>query len=285
MESFAKFINSIDGNYITIALIALFYSLEQLLGTPFKFDRRWQHFFNNLLFQVAFFFANLVVAAIQVVIINWLSLNQVGLFHWIEMPLWLKLIVGVMALDLSSYWIHRLAHTSPLFWRLHRVHHSDTTMDTSTYFRGHPLEAFVFGTSAIVACIIFGIDVQILGVYLIVLLPFLVAQHANIQLPEWIDKSFGRIFVTPNIHKVHHDQNQFYTDSNFADIFVLWDKLFGTYKYSPVASRRYGLKEFDSSKAQTFWYLLISPFLKIERTSNDTPQLTPNETPDTKNRN
>src|SRR5215207_7362925 len=145
-----------------------------------------------------------------------------------------------MCLDLTSYWFHRLAHTSPLLWRLHRVHHSDTAMDTSTFFRGHPLEVLVFGTSSIVACIIFGLDLRILGVYFIVQLPFLVAQHANIQLPDWIDKIFGKVFITPNIHKVHHDQNQYYTDSNFADIFVFWDKLFGTYKYVPVKSLRYG---------------------------------------------
>ena len=271
MENIIKSINSIEGNYIIIFLIALFYSLERLLGTPFKFDRRLNHFFNNFLFLIVFYFANLAFAVVQVGIITWSSINQVGLFYWIEIPLWLKVIIGVMCLDLSSYWVHRLAHTSPLLWRLHRVHHSDTTMDTSTFFRGHPLEVLVFGTSSIVACIIFGIDLQILGVYLIVQLPFLVAQHANIQLPDWMDKVFGSVFITPNIHKVHHNQNQYYTDSNFADIFVFWDKLFGTYKHLSVKSLRYGLKEFDTNKRQTFWYLIISPFIKIERNVSDKP--------------
>ncbi len=271
MENIIKYINSIEGNYIIIFLIALFYSLERLLGTPFKFDRRLNHFFNNFLFLIVFYFANLAFAVFQVGIITWSSINQVGLFYWIEIPLWLKVIIGVMCLDLSSYWFHRLAHTSPLLWRLHRVHHSDTTMNTSTFFRGHPLEVLVFGTSSIVACIIFGIDLQILGVYLIVQLPFLVAQHANIQLPDWMDKVFGSVFITPNIHKVHHNQNQYYTDSNFADIFVFWDKLFRTYKYLPVKDIRYGLKEFDTDKKQTFWYLIISPFIKIDRNINDKP--------------
>ena len=181
-------------------------------------------------------------AVVQVSIIIWSSANHVGLFYWVEIPLWLKVTIGIMSLDFTSYWFHRLAHTSPLFWRLHRVHHSDTTMDTSSFFRGHPLEVLVFGTSSTVACIVFGLDLQILGVYFTVLLPFLVAQHANIQLPDWTDKFFGKVFITPNIHKVHHEQNQYYTDSNFADIFVFWDKLFGTYKYLSVKSLRYGLK-------------------------------------------
>jgi sterol desaturase/sphingolipid hydroxylase (fatty acid hydroxylase superfamily) len=273
MESIIKFINTINANYLTVLLIALFYSLERLLGNPFKFDRRLQHFINNLLFQLAFFLANLAFAVVQVGIITWASAQQVGLFYWIEVPLWLRFVLGIMCLDFCSYWFHRLAHKSPFFWRLHRVHHSDTNLDTSSFFRGHPLEVLVFGTSAIVGGVVFGLDLQVLGVYFIVVLPFLVAQHANVNLPEWIDKTVGKIFITPNIHKVHHDQNQFYTDSNFADIFVFWDKLFGTYKYSPVALRKYGLKEFDSDKRQSFWYLMISPFITIDRVVEDKPAL------------
>ena len=85
MESIIKSINSIDSNYLIIFLIALFYSLERLLGTPFKFDRRLNHFFNNFLFQIAFYFANIAFAVVQVGIITWWSVNHVGLFYWIEM--------------------------------------------------------------------------------------------------------------------------------------------------------------------------------------------------------
>lgn len=271
MENLIETINSLNGDYIIIFLIALFYSLEQILGTPFNFDRRLNHFLNNFVFQITFYFSSLAFAVVQVGIITWSSVNQVGLFHWIEAPLWLKVILGVMLLDFTSYWFHRLAHTSPLLWRLHRVHHSDTAMDTSTFFRGHPLEVLVFGTSSILACVLFGLDLSVLGVYLIVQLPFLVAQHANIQFPGWVDTIFGKVFITPNFHKVHHDQNQYYTDSNFADIFVFWDKLFGTYKWVPVKSLHYGLKEFDTDKKQTFWYLLISPFIAMNRDAGGKP--------------
>jgi len=271
MESTIQFLNSIDLNYAIVILIALFYSLESLLGRPFRYDGRIGHFLNNFLFMVAFYFANLAYAIIQVAAIHWTDAQEFGLFHWIQVPLWLKVILGVMALDFTSYWFHRLAHKVPLLWRLHRVHHSDTTMDTSTFFRGHPLEVLVFGTSSTVGCILFGLDLPILGVYIIIQLPFLVAQHANFQLPAWFDDVFGKVFITPNIHKVHHDQNQFYTDSNFADIFVFWDKLFGTFKYVPVTSLRYGLKEFEAGQRQTFWYLMISPFLPIKRDAGEKP--------------
>jgi sterol desaturase/sphingolipid hydroxylase (fatty acid hydroxylase superfamily) len=68
---------------------------------------------------------------------------------------------------------------------------------------------------------------------------------------------------------VHHEQDQYYTDSNFADIFILWDRLFGTYKYKPVDQIKFGLKEFDEEKKQSFWYLIKSPFIKVKRITSE----------------
>jgi sterol desaturase/sphingolipid hydroxylase (fatty acid hydroxylase superfamily) len=138
-------------------------------------------------------------------------------------------------------------------------------MDTSSFFRGHPLEILIFGTANTLACIIFGLDLPILASYFVLILPLVIAQHANISLPAWTDRIFGKIFITPNFHKVHHHEDQFYTDSNFADLFVFWDKLFNTYKKLPVKQIRFGLKEFDTNAKQSFWYLMKSPFLRINR--------------------
>ena len=86
MENIIKSINSTDGNYIIIFLIALFYSLERLLGTPFKFDRRLNHFFHNFAFMITFYLANLAFAIVQVGVINWSNVNQIGHFNWIAIP-------------------------------------------------------------------------------------------------------------------------------------------------------------------------------------------------------
>ncbi len=90
-------------------------------------------------------------------------------------------------------------------------------------------------------------------------------EHSNLRFPSWLDKTFGLIFTTPNIHKVHHEQDQYYTDSNYSDIFIIWDKIFGTFKYKPVDEIKLGLKEFDEPNKQQFWYLLKSPFVKVKR--------------------
>jgi sterol desaturase/sphingolipid hydroxylase (fatty acid hydroxylase superfamily) len=222
------------------------------------------------LFQVVFFLGNILWATVTVFSIEWLNKNQVGLFYIVHLPVWVKLILGVAIIDMVTYWFHRTAHKVPLLWRFHRVHHSDTTMDASTNFRAHPVELiFWFGTSNIIAAGIFGLDLLTLGLYFLVATPFFFLEHTNIRFPKWLDKTLGLIFTTPNLHKVHHEQDQYYTDSNFADIFILWDRLFGTYKYKPVDQIKFGLKEFDEEKKQSFWYLIKSPFIKVKRITSE----------------
>lgn len=265
METLNKLL-AIDLNYIIIGLIVLFYSLEQLLNTQFQFKKRPQHLFHNILFFGVFCLLNLVWAIVIVFSVEWLNNNQIGLFYLFDLPLWLKLVLGVMLFDFVTYWFHRISHLTPVLWRFHRVHHSDTSMDASTFFRGHPVETFLwFGTSNIIAAGIFGLDLIALGLYFIVSTPFFFLEHSNIKFPVWLDKTFGLIFTTPNIHKVHHEQDQFYTDSNFSDIFILWDRLFGTFKYKPPEKINLGLKEFEEDRKQTFWYLIRSPFISMGR--------------------
>lgn len=265
-----KALLSIDLNYIFIGMMVLFYSLEHLLNTQFKFTKRPKHLVNNLLFQVVFYVVNIFYATVTVFSIEWLNNHQIGLFYLIQVPVWVKLIIGVAMFDMVSYWFHRTAHKSPLLWRFHRVHHSDTSMDASSFFRGHPIESFLwFGTSNIIAAGIFGLDLVTLGLYFLVTTPFFFLEHSNLKFPTWLDKTVGLIFTTPNIHKVHHEQDQYYTDSNFSDIFILWDRIFGTYKYKPPSEINFGLKEFEDDKKQTFWYLIKSPFISMGRVTSE----------------
>lgn len=257
---------SMDSNYLLVGLIVVFYAMEQLFATQFKFEKRPVHFFHNFMMVVVFMACNIFWVTVMVNAIEWFNANEIGLFHLFTMPVWLKLILSVMLFDLVTYWFHRIGHLVPVLWRFHRVHHSDTSMDATTPLRGHPLETmFWFGSGNILAAAIFGLDLFGLGLYFLISVPFFVLEHSNLKFPVWIDKTFGLVFTTPNVHKIHHDQDQFYTDSNFADIFILWDRIFGTYKYKAPELVTLGLKEFEGEKKQTFWYLLISPFVNMQR--------------------
>jgi len=256
----------IDANYLLVGLIVIFYLLEHSLTTQFGFDKRPNHFFHNLVMVIVFMIANIFWAFTTVASIGWLNERQVGLLFLFDVPIWLKLVLGVVLYDLVTYWFHRLGHIVPVLWRFHRVHHSDNSMDSTTPLRAHPFELmFWFGSGSILAAGIFGLDLFGLGVYFLVLVPFQVLEHSNIRFPTWMDKTVGLVITTPNLHKIHHDQDQYYTDSNFADIFILWDRIFGTFKYKSPDTIRFGLKEFAEAKKQTAWFLLRSPFISMKR--------------------
>lgn len=257
---------SINPNYIIIGLLALFFTLEQLLDNAFTFNKRGNHLFQNLLFQLVFYAINLFFITLLIYSIEWLNLKKIGLLYLLDLPNWSKLILGVILFDFSTYWLHRASHKIPFLWRLHRVHHSDTSMDSSTTFRFHPLElAIVYQAGNIIAAALFGLDVVALAMYYFIMYIFFFLEHANLKYPSWLNHTFGLLFVMPDHHRVHHHQEQIYTDSNFADIFIIWDRIFGTFKLIPVEQMKYGLAEFEGDKKQSFLYLMKSPFLNIKR--------------------
>ena len=261
---------NINPNYMIIGLLAVFFTLEQVSATPFSFKQRGKHLFQNLLFQIVLTLLNLFFVSIQVYSIGWLNSNEIGILYLVELPFWIKLFLGVVLYDFTTYWIHRASHKIPLLWRLHRVHHSDTTMDSSTTFRFHPLELIlIYQTGNILTAGIFGTDLTSMAVYYIIIYIFFFLEHSNLNYPKWLNNSFGLIFVMPDHHRVHHHQEQFYTDSNFADIFIVWDRIFGTFKLIPVEQMKYGLIEFEGEKKQSFLYLMKSPFINMKRVASE----------------
>ena len=269
MDTLRAILN-VNPNYIIITLIVLFYSLEHLLDAPFKFNKIHHHLMNNLLMWIAFLIVNFFWATVTVWSIEWLNDHRFGLLYLVELPAWIKLLLGVALFDFTTYWFHRMAHKVPLIWRFHRVHHGDTKVDASTNLRAHPVELILwFGFSNILAAGVFGLDLMSLALYFLIATPFFFLEHANLRFPVWLDKTVGLVVTTPNLHKIHHDQNQHYTDSNFSDIFILWDRLFGTFKYKPVTDIKLGLKEFEDEKHQTFFYMMRSAFINIHRTTPD----------------
>ena len=263
---------SIDPNYIIAGLFIFFFSLEYIFRNPFSFENRGKHLFQNVLFQITLTVLNIVFIALQLYCIEWLNAHKTGLLFLLDLPFWVKLVVGLILYDFTTYWIHRASHKFPILWRLHRVHHSDTTMDSSTTFRFHPLELIlIYQTGNIITAALFGTDITALALYFFVLYIFFFLEHANLSYPNWINNTFGLLFVMPDHHRTHHDQEQFYTDSNFADIFIIWDRIFGTFKLLPLEKMKYGLIEFEEEEKQTFLYLMKSPFINIKRIKTDQP--------------
>jgi len=248
-------------HYEEYLLICFFFVLEQFINNPGFAWKKKGRVFNNVLLKVLMIVISLFAAKFFAVAIIQINKHQIGLFYLLKLPELIKIIIGVLVIDFAGYWIHRYTHSNSFLWKLHRIHHSDIEMDASTNWRGHPLEGPIFVVSRIAVAALLGIDFPTFGVYVLILVPVAVLSHVNLKFPKWIDKSLGLIILTPNFHKVHHDDESAFTNSNYGECFIIWDRIFGTFKQKNIEDINYGLQEFQDKKKQSLWYMLQSPFL------------------------
>ena len=181
----------------------------------------------------------------------------------VVLPAWLQLVAGVVALDFFAYVAHVLLHRMPLGWRFHRVHHSDAEVNVTTAFRQHPGETVWRVLWQLPAVVLLGLPLWVVAVYLTISAVNAQLEHANVRVGETLDRVLRLAVVTPNMHKVHHSRHQPETDSNYANIFSVWDRLFGTYTRSvDFATLRYGLDDVDERAARRLRGLLAMPFAR-----------------------
>ena len=192
------------------------------------------------------------------------SQMQWGFLHTLELPLWLTIGVSVLLLDMLIYWQHRLFHRIPLLWRLHKVHHADRHVDSSTALRFHPIEIIASIGIKALAIIVLGIPAEAVILFEILLNGFAIFNHANIRLPQPIEKAARYVLVTQALHRIHHSQIMAESNTNFGFSVIWWDRLFGT--YTAVASKPddsidIGLTDYPNVK-QNAWLtgLLWMPF-------------------------
>ncbi len=151
---------------------------------------------------------------------------------------WAGLVVG---LDLLFYLLHRMEHYTRLFWAVHVTHHSSEKMNFTVAFRAsvfQPLYRFMF----FIPLVFLGFKpIDILFVYSLTMFWTLFVHTEFIGKLGWMEY----IFVTPSHHRVHHASNEKYLDKNMGQLFIIWDRLFGTFQeelpaeeYEPI---RYGL--------------------------------------------
>lgn len=139
--------------------------------------------------------------------------------------------LGVAALllgDLMSYLVHRAKHQIPFLWRFHEIHHSANELGPFATRRLHPVDIIFGRLGQIVPFIVIGPQ------YLFAFIPWVVLRtaagyyhHSNIRLElGW----FNRILVTPGLHRLHHSRLPEHFDCNYGDLFIVWDRVFRTYK-------------------------------------------------------
>ena len=187
-----------------------------------------------------------------------------GLFNAVAVPEWLAVVLSVLVLDLVIYFQHVVFHKVPVLWRLHRMHHSDQECDATTGLRFHPVEIAI--SMAIKLLVVAALGAPALAVLLfeVMLNATSLFNHANIRLSRWLDRRLRWVVVTPDMHRVHHSVLPVETNSNFGFNVPWWDRLFGTYRASPLHGHRdmrLGIELFRTPRDQWLDRMLVQPFL------------------------
>ncbi len=242
--------------------LAFFWILEGIIPMFRVSYKKWRHGIRNVFFNLTTAIIGLGLAFSLLQASLFAEKHQIGVLHWLEIPLWADVIIGVMLLDLIGAWlVHFTEHKVKFMWKFHIIHHSDTHVDATTGLRHHPGETVFRIAFTTLGILISGASMGIVVLYQSLSVFFAHLTHANIRLPHWLETPLSYIFVTPEKHKVHHHFQQPLSDTNYGNIFLLWDRLFGTYAYCPPEDIRYGLDtHMDPKEHENLKNLLHIPF-------------------------
>lgn len=264
MEAIKEYFASIPTMHRSIILvggIGFFWMIEYIIPLFKHSYNKVRHAGLNVFFTLTTVVVNFTLAFILVKSSDWAVANSFGILAWLpEMPLWLYAVLGLMLLDLiGAYFIHWIEHKVKWMWMFHLVHHSDLHVDTTTANRHHPGESVFRLIFTIIAVVSTGAPMWLVFMYQSLSVVLSQFNHANIRLPIALDKAISWIIVTPDMHHTHHHYVLPYTDSNFGNIFSIWDRIFGTFQYLERDKLIYGVDTCMNPEENEH----ISPMLKV----------------------
>lgn len=145
-----------------------------------------------------------------------------------DLPFATQVLVATLLAEFTSYWSHRLHHRLPALWWLHALHHGSQRLYWLNNFRIHPLNHAINYMLGFAPLLLIGTPPDVVLGYLALTYPVLMTQHANLPLRSgWLNY----VFSTNEVHRWHHADNARDGDRNFGRALVLWDMVFGTYRY------------------------------------------------------
>jgi len=189
--------------------------------------------------------------------------RQWGLFNLYPLPEWFATTAGFVILDFAIYLQHRLFHRVPIFWRLHKVHHTDLGFDTTTAIRFHPAEIVLSMYYKMLLVLAFGLSQEAVLVFEIALNACALFNHGNVRLPGRWEGRIRRLLITTDLHRIHHSSYKPETDSNFGFSVPFWDRWCGTYRDAPALGQEgmeIGLRETRGWRKLGLPRLLSLPF-------------------------
>lgn len=266
MDDLIIFFTNISTELRSIFLISglLFFLLLES-GIPLfkmRYDKM-RHGLINISFTIITLFINLAGAVGIIFVVQYCETNNTGILNMVDIPSWLNILFGLAILDFIGAWfIHWLEHSVKWMWKFHLIHHSDPFVDVTSGLRHHPGENILRLCFTILAIFISGASIGLVMLYQTISVFFAHLTHANINIPIKIDKFLSFVFVTPNFHKIHHHFVQPQTDSNYGNIFSIWDHLFRTTStIGSIDKITYGIDtHMNPSEHSNMKNLLMIPF-------------------------
>jgi sterol desaturase/sphingolipid hydroxylase (fatty acid hydroxylase superfamily) len=236
-------ISSLHRGLILVSGIAVFWLFENAFPL-FRFQyHKVKHASLNIFFTITTIIINFVMAFILLLTADFAVTHQFGILQWLpEMKPWVFALVGLLLLDfIGAYLVHFIEHKVTFLWRFHLIHHTDTWVDTTSANRHHPGESVIRFIFTVFGVLIVGGPMWMVFLYQSLSVIFSQFNHANIPLPKKLDKFLSYFLISPDMHKVHHHFKLPYTDSNYGNIFSVWDRLFGTFSYLEREKIVYGI--------------------------------------------
>jgi sterol desaturase/sphingolipid hydroxylase (fatty acid hydroxylase superfamily) len=218
----------------------------------------------NLSFTAIHLVIHTGFAVLIVLLSDWTKSSGFGLIHWFNASVVASIIITIFTLDFFGGWlVHFTQHKFLWLWQFHIIHHTDRHVDVTTGLRHHPIESIIRGVFFLAGVIVAGAPMYAVMIFQTLLVITVQFTHANISLPDWLDKTLSWIIVSPNMHKVHHHYQLPYTDSNYGAVFSIWDRALGTFMTLKARDIRYGIdKYFPEEKEEDFMRLMKHPWMK-----------------------
>ncbi len=189
------------------------------------------------------------------------SFSGGGLFGYLGLQGGGVFVLSLLVLDLAVYFQHLMFHTVPLFWQLHKVHHADSTINTTSAVRFHPVEMILSLCIKVSVILLFGISPREVLVFEIILNGCSLFNHACIFLPGQVDRVLRFLIVTPDMHRIHHSVRLRETNRNFGFCLTWWDFLFGTYRDKAVQENfKLGISPYRHLEERSLVKSLLMPF-------------------------
>jgi sterol desaturase/sphingolipid hydroxylase (fatty acid hydroxylase superfamily) len=176
-----------------------------------------------------------------------------------QAPMWAQVLLAGLILDLGLYTMHRASHASGLLWRLHALHHSPERLYWLNGGRRHPLSALVLAGPSLTVLLLLGATPIAVAAWLSFMSVHLAFQHAN------LDYRLGplrHLLGVAEMHRFHHKRDFEDAQVNFGEVFLIWDRLFGSFHDAPRSPRKgeVGLRE--ETAPSRYWAQLLWPFTR-----------------------